>query len=66
METDMRAKKKILFGMEKENISTTMAAIILEIGSRAKWKGMENLSMGMEIWFIKDSGRTITTRGRAS
>ena len=65
MEIGTRERRKRLFVMGKGNICTMTEVIILETGSRGRWKDRDNLSMLMAIWYTRGNGKMITMRGKA-
>lgn len=52
--------------MVEANISITMAATTLVIGSKGKWKEKDNWSMQMATSFMRDSGEMITMKVKAN
>lgn len=49
--------------MGKENTRIVMAATIMEIGLRERWKDKVNYMIVKEIWNMKDNGRMIIFKG---
>jgi len=66
METDMKAKREILYVMVEANIFIMMAVTTLVIGLKGRCKEKDNLSMQMATSFIRDNGETITIRERVN
>lgn len=66
METVIKGKKKIILDMEKVNIHTQMAFIILEIGLKAKCKNKVNFMIHKAIYNIKVNGKMITFKEKES
>lgn len=59
MGTCILVKKKMVFGMAKENIHIATEVIILEIGLKEKCKAKDNFMIIKEIYNIKESGKMI-------
>ena len=66
METVTKDKSVTIYVMVKASIFTLMAATILETGSRERCKVRVNYSIAKEIFSMKDNGRTIISKVRAS
>jgi len=66
METDMKAKREILYVMVEVNIFIMMAVTTLVIGLKGRCKEKDNLSMQMVTSFTRDNGETITIRERVN
>ncbi len=64
MGTCIQDKRKISWGMERENICMEMEVITMEIGSKGKWKVKVSYMILMEIFNMKGSGRMICTMER--